>query len=108
MKNNDDEIFIADEPSRMNAKFCDFTLQNKLFIKRSAHKVQAIEKWQYIVELFDEDTLITKNNPKVNSLFITGSFRTGTALVLKKIITTFIQNLTSLLILHESKPMQWW
>ena len=64
MKNIDNKLFIADKPGRMNAKCTYFTLNHRLFIKCSAHIVQHTnnKKWQCIVELFEEDSLMTWNS----------------------------------------------
>ena len=48
-------------------KFYNFTLHHRLFIKTSAHNIQHTnnKKWQYIVELFEEDSLMTRNHSEV-------------------------------------------
>ena len=58
----DYDFFIADKPGRMNTKFSSFTLHHRLFLKSSVHNVQHINnnKWQCIVELFEEDWLMTE------------------------------------------------
>ena len=57
----------ADKPGRMNAKFSDFTLQHRLFIQSSVHNIQRTnnKKRQFIVEVFEEDSLMIRNNSKV-------------------------------------------
>ena len=67
MENIDFKIFTADKPGRMNTKFSNFTLHHRLFIKSSAHNVQHTNnnKWQYIEELFEEDSLMTRGNSEV-------------------------------------------
>ena len=70
MKNIEYNIFIADKPGRMNADFSNFTLQHRLFVKSSAHNVQHTntKSWQYIVELLEEDSLMTRNKSEVANL----------------------------------------
>ena len=48
-------------------KNIDFTLHPRLFIKSSAHSIQHTnnEKWQYIVELFEDTSLMIRNNSEV-------------------------------------------
>ena len=63
----DRTIFTADKPSWTNTMFSNFTLNYRLFIESSANNVQHTNsnKSQYIVELFEEDSLITRNNSEV-------------------------------------------
>ena len=48
----------------MTTKFVNFTLHHRLFRKSSAHNVLHTNnnKWQCIEELFDDDSLLTRNN----------------------------------------------
>ena len=65
MENIDYKIFTADKLGRM--KFSNFTLNHRLFMKSSAHNDRHTnnKKWQYIVELFEEDSLMRRNNSGV-------------------------------------------
>ena len=79
MKNIDNTIVIADKPGKINTMFSNFTLHCTLFIKSSAHNVQHTNNKKYIVEVFEEASLMTRNNSEVAPEQV---FRTGTALVL--------------------------
>ena len=64
MKNIDYEILLADKLGRT---FSNINLHHRLFIKSSALNVQHtnIKKWQYVVELFEQDSLMTRNHSEV-------------------------------------------
>ena len=68
MKNIDYKMVRADNPVRMNSKFPDFTVHHPVFIKYSEHNVQYTnsQKWQYIVDLFEEESPMTRNNSEVD------------------------------------------
>ena len=68
MKNVNYTSFIADKPGWMKTKFSNFTLHYRLFMKGSAHNVQHTnnKKWTYIVESFEEDSLMTRKNSEVD------------------------------------------
>ena len=61
MKNIGCEIFSADKPGGMNAKFSTFTPHHRLLLKSSAHNFHYTntEKSQCVVQLFEEDSLMT-------------------------------------------------
>ena len=58
MKDIDDKSFSADKPGRMNTKFIR---------KSTSHNVQHTNNkmGQYNVEVFEEDSLMTRNNSDV-------------------------------------------
>ena len=68
--NIDYKIIIADKPRRMNTKFSSYHLSITLHsvYKKALHTTTNYphnKKWQYIVELFEEDSLVTRNNSEV-------------------------------------------
>ena len=51
----------------LQSRFSNFTLHQELVMQNSAHNVQHTNnnKWQFVVELFEEDSPMTRNNSEV-------------------------------------------